>query len=58
MAEFVEQGVAALFVQADVSDVAQAQAAVARAVAEFGRVDCLVNPAGLTTSGHAGRHHS
>jgi NAD(P)-dependent dehydrogenase (short-subunit alcohol dehydrogenase family) len=51
VAEFVEQGVAALFVQADVSDVAQAQAAVARAVAEFGRVDCLVNSAGLTTRG-------
>ena len=51
VAEFAEQGVAALFVQADVSDVAQAQAAVARAVAEFGRVDCLVNSAGLTSRG-------
>lgn len=51
VAEFAEQGAAALFVQADVGDVAQAQAAVARAVAEFGRVDCLVNAAGLTTRG-------
>ena len=51
VAEFAEQGVAALFVQADVSDVAQAQAAVARAVEEFGRVDCLVNSAGLTSRG-------
>jgi NAD(P)-dependent dehydrogenase (short-subunit alcohol dehydrogenase family) len=51
VAEFAEQGAAALFVQADVSDVAQAQAAVARAVAEFGRVDCLVNAAGLTSRG-------
>ncbi|MDT7573930.1 MAG: hypothetical protein QOH17_263 [Pseudonocardiales bacterium] len=51
VAEFAEQGVAALFVQADVGDVAQAQAAVARAVAEFGRVDCLVNSAGLTARG-------
>jgi NAD(P)-dependent dehydrogenase (short-subunit alcohol dehydrogenase family) len=51
VAEFAEQGVAALFVQADVSDVAQAQGAVARAVAEFGRVDCLVNSAGLTSRG-------
>jgi NAD(P)-dependent dehydrogenase (short-subunit alcohol dehydrogenase family) len=51
VAEFAERGAAALFVQADVSDVAQAQAAVARAVAEFGRVDCLVNSAGLTTRG-------
>jgi NAD(P)-dependent dehydrogenase (short-subunit alcohol dehydrogenase family) len=51
VAEFAERGAAALFVQADVSDVAQAQAAVARAVTEFGRVDCLVNSAGLTTRG-------
>jgi NAD(P)-dependent dehydrogenase (short-subunit alcohol dehydrogenase family) len=51
VAEFAERGAAALFVQADVSDVAQAQAAVARAVAEFGRVDCLVNSAGLTSRG-------
>jgi NAD(P)-dependent dehydrogenase (short-subunit alcohol dehydrogenase family) len=51
VAEFAERGVAALFVQADVSDVAQAQAAVTRAVAEFGRVDCLVNSAGLTSRG-------
>jgi NAD(P)-dependent dehydrogenase (short-subunit alcohol dehydrogenase family) len=51
VAEFAEQGSAALFVQADVSDVAKAQAAVARAVAEFGRVDCLVNSAGLTSRG-------
>jgi NAD(P)-dependent dehydrogenase (short-subunit alcohol dehydrogenase family) len=51
VAELAEQGVAALFVQADVGDVAQAQAAVARAVAEFGRVDCLVNSAGLTSRG-------
>ena len=51
VAEFAEQGAAALFVQADVGDVGQARAAVARAVAEFGRVDCLVNAAGLTTRG-------
>ena len=51
VAEFAEQGAAALFVPADVGDVGQAQAAVARAVAEFGRVDCLVNAAGLTTRG-------
>lgn len=51
VAEFAEQGVPVLFVQADVSDVAQAQAAVARATAEFGRVDCLVNSAGLTSRG-------
>src|SRR5512142_2506060 len=39
----------ALFVQADVADVAQARACVTAAVAAFGRVDCLVNAAGLTT---------
>jgi NAD(P)-dependent dehydrogenase (short-subunit alcohol dehydrogenase family) len=38
-------------VQADVGDVAQVRAAVAAAVAEFGRVDCLVNSAGLTSRG-------
>jgi NAD(P)-dependent dehydrogenase (short-subunit alcohol dehydrogenase family) len=41
----------ARFVQADVGDVAQAQAAVQAAVDEFGRVDCLVNSAGLTARG-------
>jgi NAD(P)-dependent dehydrogenase (short-subunit alcohol dehydrogenase family) len=51
VAELAEQGAAAVFVQADVSDVAQAQSAVAHAVAVFGRVDCLVNSAGLTTRG-------
>ena len=39
------------FIRADVTDVASAQAAVATAVAEFGRVDCLVNSAGLTSRG-------
>jgi NAD(P)-dependent dehydrogenase (short-subunit alcohol dehydrogenase family) len=48
VAELAERGATARFVRADVSDVAQAQAAVATAVAEFGRVDCLVNSAGLT----------
>lgn len=41
----------ALFVQADVADVDQAQASVAATVEGFGRVDCLVNAAGLTTRG-------
>jgi NAD(P)-dependent dehydrogenase (short-subunit alcohol dehydrogenase family) len=43
--------ITARFVQADVGDVAQAQAAVQTALAEFGRVDCLVNSAGLTSRG-------
>jgi len=34
-----------------VADVAQAQACVAAVIAEFGRVDSLVNAAGLTTRG-------
>ena len=36
---------------ADVSDVDRAQASVAAAVDRYGRVDCLVNAAGLTTRG-------
>ena len=51
VAELAERGATARFVQADVSGVAQAQAAVATAVDEFGRVDCLVNSAGLTARG-------
>jgi NAD(P)-dependent dehydrogenase (short-subunit alcohol dehydrogenase family) len=40
-----------LFVPADVADVAQARSAVATVVDAYGRVDCLVNSAGLTTRG-------
>jgi NAD(P)-dependent dehydrogenase (short-subunit alcohol dehydrogenase family) len=39
------------FVQADIADVAQAQAAVIATIEEHGRIDCLVNAAGLTTRG-------
>ena len=46
-----ERGATARFVQADVGDVASAQSAVQAAVDEFGRVDCLVNSAGLTSRG-------
>jgi NAD(P)-dependent dehydrogenase (short-subunit alcohol dehydrogenase family) len=38
-------------VQADVAEVAQARGCVTAAVAAFGRVDCLVNAAGLTSRG-------
>jgi NAD(P)-dependent dehydrogenase (short-subunit alcohol dehydrogenase family) len=51
VAELAEQGHAALFVAADITEVEQARAAVAATVAEFGRVDCLVNSAGLTSRG-------
>src|SRR4051794_30731507 len=40
-----------LYVRADAGDVAQGQAAVAETVARLGRVDALVNCAGLTTRG-------
>lgn len=46
-----EHGATALFVPTDVADVEQAQASVATVVAELGRVDALVNAAGLTSRG-------
>ena len=51
VAELRAAGTKALFVQADVADVAQARACAAAAIAEFGRVDSLVNAAGLTSRG-------
>jgi NAD(P)-dependent dehydrogenase (short-subunit alcohol dehydrogenase family) len=44
-------GVDASFVRADLGDVSQAQAAVAATIERHGRIDCLVNAAGLTTRG-------
>jgi NAD(P)-dependent dehydrogenase (short-subunit alcohol dehydrogenase family) len=41
----------AAYVRCDVADVPDAQAAVRTVLAEFGRVDCLVNAAGLTARG-------
>jgi NAD(P)-dependent dehydrogenase (short-subunit alcohol dehydrogenase family) len=46
-----EGGAAALFVPTELADVAQAQASVAAVITEFGRVDALVNAAGLTSRG-------
>jgi len=43
--------IGAHFVRADVADVASARASVAATVEQFGRVDCLVNAAGLTSRG-------
>jgi NAD(P)-dependent dehydrogenase (short-subunit alcohol dehydrogenase family) len=51
VARLREAGTTALYVPADVADVGQAQASVAAVVAEFGRVDALVNAAGLTSRG-------
>jgi NAD(P)-dependent dehydrogenase (short-subunit alcohol dehydrogenase family) len=44
-------GARALFIQADIGEVEQARACVTAAVAGFGRVDSLVNAAGLTSRG-------
>ncbi|QQM39303.1 SDR family oxidoreductase [Streptomyces liliifuscus] len=41
----------ARFVRADLSDAAQARDSVVQAVDAYGRVDCLVNAAGLTSRG-------
>jgi NAD(P)-dependent dehydrogenase (short-subunit alcohol dehydrogenase family) len=41
----------AMYVQADMADVAAVRAAVTAVIAAHGRVDCLVNSAGLTSRG-------
>ncbi|MET8828674.1 SDR family oxidoreductase [Streptomyces sp. NPDC004610] len=51
VAELTEAGGKALFVQADLADPGQAKGSVARTVEAFGRIDCLVNSAGLTSRG-------
>ncbi|HET7474666.1 MAG TPA: SDR family oxidoreductase [Dermatophilaceae bacterium] len=50
-AELRGTGADAHFVRTDISDVAQAQAAVAATIERHGRIDCLVNAAGLTSRG-------
>jgi NAD(P)-dependent dehydrogenase (short-subunit alcohol dehydrogenase family) len=50
-AELTADGAKALFVQTDVADVAQARACAAVVISAFGRVDSLVNAAGLTDRG-------
>ena len=51
VAGLAETGARAHYVAADAADVEQSIAAVAETVEHFGRVDCLVNSAGLTTRG-------
>jgi NAD(P)-dependent dehydrogenase (short-subunit alcohol dehydrogenase family) len=51
VARLVAAGTSAHFVACDVADVPQCRAAVEQTVQLFGRVDCLVNCAGLTTRG-------
>jgi NAD(P)-dependent dehydrogenase (short-subunit alcohol dehydrogenase family) len=50
-AELRARGADARFFPADVADVVQAQGSVEATIAAFGRIDCLVNAAGLTSRG-------
>ena len=49
--ELTDAGASAAYVQGDVGDPDQARAMVEATVERFGRIDCLVNCAGLTTRG-------
>ncbi|MFF5340043.1 SDR family oxidoreductase [Streptomyces althioticus] len=51
VAELAGQGGKAMFVRADLADAEQARDTVAQVVQAYGRVDCLVNSAGLTSRG-------
>ncbi|MET0863297.1 MAG: SDR family oxidoreductase [Nakamurella sp.] len=51
IADLQNTGAEASFVHTDISDVAAAQASVAATIQRHGRIDCLVNAAGLTTRG-------
>ncbi|MGI8574617.1 MAG: SDR family oxidoreductase [Egibacteraceae bacterium] len=51
VAELEELGAKAHYIMADVADVESAQASVAATIEHFGRVDGLVNSAGLTSRG-------
>jgi NAD(P)-dependent dehydrogenase (short-subunit alcohol dehydrogenase family) len=49
--ELVSAGATAAFIQTDLADPQQAINSVRQTVDRFGRIDCLVNSAGLTTRG-------
>lgn len=51
VAELTAAGAEASYVRVDLADAAQAVSGVEAVVAAYGRVDCLVNSAGLTTRG-------
>ncbi|MFJ4782253.1 SDR family oxidoreductase [Streptomyces sp. NPDC088794] len=51
VAELTAAGGKAMFIRADLADAEQAKTAVGDVVAAYGRVDCLVNSAGLTSRG-------
>jgi NAD(P)-dependent dehydrogenase (short-subunit alcohol dehydrogenase family) len=46
-----DRGVPAIFLEADLADTKQASSTVARTIERFGRLDAVVNAAGLTTRG-------
>jgi NAD(P)-dependent dehydrogenase (short-subunit alcohol dehydrogenase family) len=50
-AELTELGARSQFLRTDLTDVAQARASVADTIKAFGRLDCVVNAAGLTSRG-------
>lgn len=51
VAELTAAGTKAMYVRADLADAEQAKDAVAQVIAAHGRIDCLVNSAGLTSRG-------
>ncbi|UXY31261.1 SDR family oxidoreductase [Streptomyces sp. HUAS TT20] len=51
VAELTAAGGRAMYVRADLSDAGRAKVSVAEVVDAYGRVDCLVNSAGLTSRG-------
>ncbi|MEQ8144722.1 SDR family oxidoreductase [Streptomyces sp. OP7] len=51
VAELAGQGGKAMFVRTDLADADQAKDTVAQVVQAYGRIDCLVNSAGLTSRG-------
>lgn len=51
VAELSAAGGKALFMRADLADAGQAGSSVAEVIGTFGRIDCLVNAAGLTSRG-------
>jgi NAD(P)-dependent dehydrogenase (short-subunit alcohol dehydrogenase family) len=51
MAELTAAGAKAMYIRADLADAEQARGSVARVIGAYGRIDCLVNSAGLTSRG-------
>ncbi|CAM5598036.1 MULTISPECIES: SDR family oxidoreductase [Streptomyces] len=51
VAELTAAGGTAMFVRADLAEAERARSSVAEVVAAYGRIDCLVNSAGLTSRG-------